>query len=117
MPNKQIRALTLAVAALALLAVPADRATARTPLNINYMYCIPLGQGRMECHAAVSGGTGIYTLQWSRPPLRTAYVNGEYMMIANCVAADNYNTVTLNVSDSGGATDSAYDVFFCGDAA
>jgi len=49
--------------------------------------------------------------------LRTAYVNGEYIMIANCVAADDFNTVTLTVTDSGGATDNALDVFFCGDAA
>jgi hypothetical protein len=113
MLNRLIRALVIAVAFAMLLAAPGRSSAARTGLDVS-MYCISLGHQRLECHFEVSGGTGVYTYQWTPTPSRVAYDVG--IAIVPCARAYSMQTVYLNVTDSAGATGGISDTHFCGDA-
>jgi hypothetical protein len=107
-----IRALVLTIVAVGLLLIPGKSGTASpTPVAVG-IYCISLGHQRLECHADVSGGTGVYTYQWSRTPI----AGSTDLVIVRCARAYSNQTVTLTVTDSGGATGSSTTTTFCGDA-
>lgn len=111
MSNKRILALALTV--VAFLVVPVNRGTSRTTLDVG-MYCISLGHQRLECHFEVSGGTGVYTYQFTPPASRVAADVG--IAIVPCARAYSLQTVYLTVTDSSGATGSASATEYCGDA-
>lgn len=113
MSNKRILALVLTVVALVLLAAPFKRGSARTGLDVA-LYCISLGHQRLECHFDVSGGTGVYTYQFTPPASRIAEDIG--LAIVPCAPAYTLEDVTLVVTDSAGATGSALTTTYCGDA-
>jgi hypothetical protein len=105
-----IRAIVLIIAVAGLLGVPSKSDAARTTLAVG-IYCISLGHSRLECHAEVSGGTGIYTYDWI--PDRTG--GSDTIAIIPCVNG-RLKTVTLVVTDSNGGSGSDYTTAFCGDA-
>jgi len=108
--NYMIRAL-LITTALGLLAIPGTRGSASTTVAAG-LYCISLGHQRLECHADASGGTGSYTYAWSPTPLTGS---GD-LVIVRCAQAYHNQSVTVTVTDSNGASDTASTVAFCGDA-
>jgi len=93
-----IRALVL-ITAVGLLGIPGKSGAASTTLDVG-LYCISLGHQRLECHAEVSGGTGIYTYNWT--PARTG--GSDTIAIIPCARANSLQTVYLNVTDSNGDT-------------
>lgn len=111
MPNKRILALVLTIAFIALLAAPINRSTARTGLSVG-LYCISLGHQRLECQFDVSGGTGIYTYQFTPQATRI----GAGIAIVPCGPPYTLEYVILNVTDSNGATGNASTYSYCGDA-
>ena len=113
MSHKRILALLLTIAFVALLAVPVKRGEARTTLDVG-LYCISLGHQRLECHFEVSGGTGVYTYQFSPQASRIAEDVG--IAIVPCGPAYTLEYVTLNVTDSNSATGFASTYGWCGDA-
>ena len=113
MSHRRILALVLTIAFIALLAAPIKRSSARTGLDVG-LYCISLGHQRLECHFEVSGGTGIYTYQFTPPASRIAEDVG--IAIVPCAPAYSLEYVTLNVTDSNGATGFASTYGYCGDA-
>jgi hypothetical protein len=113
MSNKGILVLILAAACIVALAVPVRRSEARTTLDVG-LYCISLGHQRLECHFEVSGGTGVYTYQFSPQATRIAADVG--IAIVPCGPVDTLEYVTLNVTDSNSATGFASTYGFCGDA-
>ncbi len=114
MSNKRILTLALTiVVAVVLLTVPVKRGAARTTLDAG-MYCISLGHQRLECHFTVSGGTGVYTYQFTPQASRIAEPSG--FAIVPCGPPYTHVMVYLLVTDSNGATGNAETVAFCGDA-
>jgi hypothetical protein len=111
--NRRVRALVLTVAVIALLVVPGKFRAATTTLDVN-MYCISLGHQRLECHFEVSGGTGVYTYQFTPRASRVAADVG--IAIIPCARAYSLQTVYLTVTDSNGETGSASTTTYCGDA-
>lgn len=113
MSNKRILALTLTIAFVTLLAVPAERGAARTTLDVG-ISCTSIGFQRLECQAEVLGGTGTYTsYQWSPP----SYPGGATShVIIRCSRPYAMQTVYLTVTDSAGNTGSGSTSHFCGGA-
>lgn len=97
------------ILALVVLALPTPvRQSAAQPSLAVGVYCIYLGRNRNECHADVSGGTGNYTYQWSPQPL----AGGGEIAIIGCPGTAQ-QTISVNVTDSGGNTGSFSGVFQC----
>jgi hypothetical protein len=113
MSHKRILALVLTIAFGVLLAAPVKRGEARSGLAVG-LYCISLGHQRLECHFEVSGGTGIYTYQFTPQATRIAEDVG--IAIVPCAPAYSLEFVSLNVTDSNGATGYASTYGYCGDA-
>jgi hypothetical protein len=109
-----IRTFMLIMATLGLLGLTGKSVAAPTPVAPG-IYCIALGHQRLECHADVSGGTGVYTnYQWTPIPLPGG--NGTDLVIVRCAQAMTNQTVYLTVTDSAGAQGSDQTTTFCGDA-
>jgi hypothetical protein len=115
MLNRRIRALVLAVAAVAVLpAVPVERGAARTTLSVS-LYCISAGHKRLDCQAYPSGGSGTYVYyHWTPTPVG-GYQGAPYALIP-CARAYANQTASVTVTDSNGATASTSATAYCGDA-
>ena len=105
-----IRTLVL-VAALGLVGASGTPGAPSTTLTVG-LYCASLGHQRLECDADASGGTGSYTYQWTPTPV----LGGQEYAIVRCWAAYRNQSVSVTVTDSGGATATASTTVFCGDA-
>lgn len=108
-----VRALSLIICAAGLLGVSSKSIAAPTPISVG-IYCVSQGHQRLECQAAVSGGTGSYTYQWTPGPLPVG--NGQDHVLVRCGPPYTNVTVSLTVTDSNGATGSGETGAFCGDA-
>ena len=112
MPNtKRIRLIVVLILAFGLLSTSTARRTAAkpTPTLVCDIQCYALGHGRMQCEAIVEGGTGSYSYAWTPTPT----AGGEAYMISNCTQWQYYNA-SVTVTDSGGATFTDSDTFYCG---
>jgi hypothetical protein len=113
--TKSTRALVLIVvlvAIIGLLGVSSKSVAAPTPVAVG-IYCISLGHQRLECHADVSGGTGVYTTWLWTPTPQTGSTD---FVIVRCAQAYHNQSVSLTVTDSLGAQGSDSTVAYCGDA-
>jgi hypothetical protein len=113
MSNKRILVLVLTLVVFALLTAPIKRSEAHTTLDVG-LYCISLGHQRLECHFEVSGGTGIYSYQFSPQATRIAEDVG--IAIVPCGPPCTLEYVTLYVTDSNNNTGNASAWGYCGDA-
>lgn len=112
--SKWTRVLALIIVLVGLLGISSRSGAAPTPVAVG-IYCISLGHQRLECHADVSGGSGVYTTwQWTPTPLPAG--NGTDFVIIRCAQAMHNQTVYLTVTDSLGAQGSDQTTHFCGDA-
>ena len=115
--SKRTRVLVLIIVLVAVvgsLGVSSRSSAAPTPVAVG-IYCISLGHQRLECHADVSGGSGIYTTwQWTPTPLPAG--NGTDLVIVRCAQAYANQAVSLTVTDSLGAQGSDQTTHYCGDA-
>lgn len=102
-----IRILVLLIAVAALVAVPSKSGAAQTPLTILSIDTIPL-PGQLRCSADVTGGTGIYTYQWTPTPVSGGGRNARF----GCSGKSIF--ISLTVTDSNGATDTYSSTFYCG---
>lgn len=100
------------VAAVGFLGFSSRSSAAPTPVAVG-IYCISLGHQRLECHADVSGGSGVYTT-WQWVPTPTA--GSTDFVIVRCAQAYHNQTVSLTVTDSLGAQGSDQTTHYCGDA-
>jgi len=106
--------ITFLVAVVGFLGVSSRSKAAPTPVAVG-IYCISLGHQRLECHADVSGGSGVYTTWlWTPTPLPAG--NGTDLVIVRCAQAYANQAVSLTVTDSLGAQGSDQTVAYCGDA-
>jgi len=105
-----IRALVLLIAVAVLVGVPGKSGAAQTSPIIVGIDCIPL-PGQLRCTAEVTGGTGIYTYEWTPTP-----VNGNGGRNARFGCSGPSRPIALTVTDSNGATGSTSGTFFCGGA-
>jgi hypothetical protein len=110
--NKRTLALLLTTVVV-LVSIPVERSSARTTLAVG-MYCISLGHQRLETHFEVSGGTGVYTYQFTPQASRVQEDVG--IAIIPCAPLYSYESVTLVVTDSNGATGSDTAGAICNDA-
>lgn len=101
----------LIVLCLLMLAIITTSPTAQASTLTAGAYCLPTGHGRTECHASASGGTGIYTYTWAQVP----FAGGGSLALFYCTPYQ-YNSYTVTVTDSNGATASAEGWTECGDA-
>ncbi len=113
--SKWTRILVLIIVLVAIvgsLGVSSRSSAAPTPVAVG-IYCISLGHQRLECHADVSGGSGVYTTwQWTPTPL----AGSTDFVIVRCAHAYANQAVSLTVTDSLGAQGSDQTVAYCGDA-
>jgi hypothetical protein len=101
-----IRVLVLILAIAALIGMPGKSSAAQTSLIVG-IDCIQL-PGQLRCTAEVTGGTGIYTYQWTPTPASGGGRNARF----GCSGKTIFLAVT--VTDSNGATGSDSGTFFCG---
>jgi hypothetical protein len=114
MSKKLILALVLTAVVAVLLAVPVERGAARTGLYVSTQ-CYSAGHQRVECYGYASGGSGAYFYDWTPNPLYGG--EGQDYVLIPCARAYSYQTVYLTVTDqSTGATGSASEIQWCGDA-
>lgn len=102
-----IRVFVLLIAVAALVGVSGKSSAAQTGPVILSIDCIPL-PGQLRCTADVTGGTGIYTYQWTPTPVSGGGRNARF----GCSGKSIF--ISLTVTDSNGATDTYSDTFFCG---
>lgn len=102
----------LAAAAGGMLGATPAPGAADMAISIDYLYCISLGHGRLECQYEVSGASGTVTYTWSPQPTFGGGSGGFAIVPCNPY---QYRTVTLTVSD-GSSSDMASGQFWCGDA-
>jgi hypothetical protein len=114
MPKKLTLALALTVAIVAILAAPVERGAARTGLYVSTS-CYSAGHQRVECYGYASGGSGAYYYDWTPNPLYGG--EGQGYVLIPCARAYSNQTVYLTVTDlNTGATGSASETQWCGDA-
>jgi len=92
-------------------AAPAPRAST---LTIDYLYCISLGHGRLDCEYSISGGSGTVTTHWIPTPTFGGGPTGSTAVIP--CNPYQYRTVTLTVTDTNGGNAFASTQGYCGDA-
>ncbi|HST21373.1 MAG TPA: hypothetical protein VLR90_09670 [Blastocatellia bacterium] len=102
-----IRALVLLIAVAAIVGVPGKSGAAQTGPIILSIDTIPL-PGQLRCSADVTGGTGVYTYQWTPTPVSGGGKNARY----GCSGQSIY--ISLTVTDSNGASDTYASTFYCG---
>jgi hypothetical protein len=115
--TRRIRLLvSFVIAVVALLVVSIAPSLATTVLTTQ-VDCYSLGHGRMQCEAQVSGGTGVYVSHtWTPTPFVDGGGNGGQFLMTGFCSPYHYGSASFSVTDSGGASDTGYAGFFCGDA-
>lgn len=114
---KQFRAIAFACASVSLMGfVPAQEPAPSQALTITDVYCLSNGTSSMggntgSCRSTVTGSTGTITYSWSPQPVLTSDGSARIP----CTPG-TYQYVTLTVTDSSNATDSATTWFYCGEA-
>lgn len=97
-----------------LLALVAATASVSTPAHASTLaveaYCLPAGWGSTECYASASGGTEYYTYEWTPAP----FLAGDRSALFYC-RRYWYNSYTVTVTDSSGATAYAEGWTYCED--
>jgi hypothetical protein len=91
------------ISVVALLSVSPGPAAARTALSVDYLDCWYIGQGKVSCHAVVSGGTGSYTATWTPVPTTSGWSSPTAAyMTAPCNTDRGTSLVIFKVTDSSG---------------